>query len=54
MRRSTFANQRWAAIGDYRGIENAYYGNDYRRIAPGASPIVYGRLADAAPGRTPP
>ena len=54
VRRSTFVEQRWAAIGDYRGIGNAYYGNDYRRIAPGASAIVHGRLADAAPGRTTP
>ena len=54
VRSSIFANQRWAAIGDYHGIGNSYYGNDYRRIAPGASPVVHGRIADAAPGRTPP
>ena len=29
VRRSTFANQTWGAIGDYRGKENAFYGNDY-------------------------
>ena len=44
VRRSTFANQRWAAIGDHRGIGNAYYDNDYRRIRPGASAIAHGRL----------
>ena len=54
VRRSTFANQRWAAIGDYKGVGNAYYGNDYRRIAPGAAAVVHGRLADATPGRTTP
>ena len=49
VRRSTFANQRWAAIGDYRGVGNAYYGNDYRRIAPGASAVAHERLRDVAP-----
>jgi len=44
VRRSTFANQRWAAIGDHRGIGNAYYENDYRRIRPGAAAISHGRL----------
>jgi exopolysaccharide biosynthesis polyprenyl glycosylphosphotransferase len=44
VRRSTFANQRWAAIGDHRGVGNAYYGNDYRRIRPGAAAIAHGRL----------
>ena len=44
VRRSTFANQRWAAIGDYRGIGNAYYENDYRRIRPGAAAIAHERL----------
>jgi hypothetical protein len=41
VRRSTFLNQRWAAIGDYRGIENAYYGNDYGGIAPGADDVTH-------------
>jgi hypothetical protein len=40
VRRSTFVNQRWAAIGDYRGIENAYYGNDYGAIASGAHDVT--------------
>jgi hypothetical protein len=40
VRRSTFANQRWAAIADYRGIDNAYYGNDYGAIAPGADKVT--------------
>ena len=31
IRGSTFVGQRWAAIGDYEGVDNAYYGNDYRR-----------------------
>jgi hypothetical protein len=39
VRRSTFVNQRWAAIGDYRGNENAYYRNDYGGIASGASEV---------------
>ena len=39
VRRSTFVNQRWAAIGDYQGNENTYYGNDYEGIASGASEV---------------
>jgi hypothetical protein len=39
VRRSAFAGQAWAAIGDYRGIGNAFYDNDYRGIAPGAQPV---------------
>ena len=51
VRRSTFANQRWAAIGDYHGIGNAYYDNDYRRIVPGASAVAHERLRNVAPRR---
>jgi hypothetical protein len=32
VRRSTFAGQSWAAIGDYRGNGNAAYGNTYRGV----------------------
>jgi hypothetical protein len=39
IRRSTFANQTWAAIGDYRGVDNAYYANDYDGIDAGAEPV---------------
>jgi hypothetical protein len=39
VRRSAFAGQTWAAIGDYRGNGNAFYDNDYRGIAPGAQPV---------------
>jgi hypothetical protein len=41
VRRSIFVNQKWAAIGDYRGIDNLgdTYGNDYRGLAPGAVPV---------------
>lgn len=44
VRRSTFVNQSWAAIGDHKGVGNAYYENDYRRIRPGASAVAHGRL----------
>ena len=54
VRRSTFANQRWAAIGDYRGVGNTFYGNDYRRIRPGAAAISHDHLGAVAPGRTRP
>jgi hypothetical protein len=39
IRRSTFVNQRWAAIGDYQGNENAYYANDYEGIARDAAEV---------------
>jgi hypothetical protein len=39
VRRSAFAGQTWAAIGDYRGIGNAFHDNDYGGIAPGAQPV---------------
>jgi hypothetical protein len=44
VRRSTFVNQRWAAIGDYGGIDNAYYGNDYRAVAPGGADVTHEHL----------
>ncbi len=53
VRRSTFTNQSWAAIGDHRGIGNAYYENDYRRIRPGASAVAHGRLGGASDGSRP-
>jgi hypothetical protein len=40
VRRTTFVNQRWAAIGNYRGIGNAFYGNDYDGIASGADEVT--------------
>ena len=40
IRNCRFAYQRVAAIGDYRGIGNAYYGNDYSRIQPGAARVT--------------
>jgi len=36
VRRSKFIGQSWAAIGDFRGIGNAYYDNDYSGIDVGA------------------
>jgi hypothetical protein len=47
---STFVGQRWAAIGDYEGISNAFYGNDYRRIAPGATPVTRKHIRTAEAG----
>ena len=40
VRRTTFVNQRWAAIGNYRGIGNAFYGNDYDGIASSADEVT--------------
>jgi hypothetical protein len=39
VRRCTFVGQAWAAIGDYRGVGNRYYDNDFTRIAGGATPV---------------
>jgi hypothetical protein len=50
VRRSTFANQEWAAIGDYRGSGNAYYDNDYGGIAPGAEAVSHDHLTSFREG----
>jgi hypothetical protein len=50
IRRSTFVNQQWAAIGDYRGSDNAYYANDYRGIAPGAEAVSRDHLTSFREG----
>ncbi len=36
IRRCVFVGQDWAAIGDYKGVDNSYYGNNFKRIDPGA------------------
>jgi hypothetical protein len=41
IRRCKFVAQGWAAIGDYQGVGNRYYDNDFRGIAAGAVPISY-------------
>ena len=48
IRRSTFVGQRWAAIGDYGGVGNAYQANDYRGIARGAVPVTSEHIRTAA------
>jgi hypothetical protein len=48
IRWSTFIGQRWAAIGDYEGVGNAYYGNDYSRLAPGAAAVTHEHIRKAA------
>jgi hypothetical protein len=50
IRGSIFVGQRWAAIGDYEGISNAFYGNDYRRIAPGATAVTREHIRTAGAG----
>jgi hypothetical protein len=50
VRRSSFGNQSWAAIGDYRGNANAYDSNDYRGIDPGAQPVRHDHLSSAREG----
>jgi hypothetical protein len=45
VRRSTFVNQRWAAISGYRGIQNAFYANDYGGVGPGAADVSHEHLS---------
>ena len=45
VRRSSFANQTWGAVGDYRGRENSIYGNDY-----GGAPVRHDHLSSAREG----
>jgi hypothetical protein len=44
VRRVTFSNQSWAAIGDYKGVDNAYYDNDYSGIDAGAVGVSLGHV----------
>jgi hypothetical protein len=52
VRTSTFVNQCWAGIGDFRGVNNLYdtTGNDYSRLQPGAVPISNGHYYGAGAG----
>ena len=50
VRRSTFVNQAWGAIGDYRGQGNAAYENDYRGIDQGASGVRNDHLSSFREG----
>ena len=50
VRRSTFVNQEWAAIGDYRGSGNEYYDNDYGGVAPGAEAVSHDHLTSFREG----
>ena len=44
VRRSSFVNQTWAAIGEYRGNANSIYGNRY---GAGAKPVRHDHLSSA-------
>jgi hypothetical protein len=39
VRHCVFVGQDWAAIGDYQGVGNRYYDNDFEGIATGAVPV---------------
>jgi hypothetical protein len=41
VRRCRFLGQRWAAIGDYLGVDNGYYDNDFESIGEGAVPVSH-------------
>jgi hypothetical protein len=47
VRRSAFRKQRWAAIGNYRGTNNAFYANDYSGIRSTAKPVSADHLSEA-------
>jgi hypothetical protein len=50
VRRSAFRRQRWAAVGDYRGIDNRISDNDYSGVASTAVPVSNDHVS-AARGR---
>ena len=50
VRRSSFANQSWAAIGDYRGDGNAYGANDYAGVDAGVPPVRHDHISSAPEG----
>jgi hypothetical protein len=50
VRGSVFAGQSWGAIGDFRGVANAYYDNDYRALGAGAKAVRHDHLASTAGG----
>jgi hypothetical protein len=41
VRHSVFAGQDWAGIGDYLGIDNQYYDNNFDGISAGAVPVSH-------------
>lgn len=47
VRRSTFVDQKWGGIGDYRGRHNRLYGNDFRGINAAAQAIRHDQLSSA-------
>ena len=49
VRRSSFVNQTWAAIGDYRGNQNAVYGNHYDLAGKDAKPVRRDHLRSSIP-----
>ena len=50
VRRSSFSNQSWAAIGDYRGDGNVYGSNDYDGVDPGVPPVRHEHIGSAPEG----
>ena len=41
VRRAVFVGQDWAGIGDFLGVGNQYYDNNFDGLAPGAVPVSY-------------
>ena len=39
VRHCVFVGQNWAAIGDYKGVDNRYHDNNFKGIDPGAVPV---------------
>ena len=49
IRRSTFAYQQLAAIGDFQGVGNSYYGNNYSAIRPAPAQVTTDHINVATP-----
>jgi hypothetical protein len=41
VRHSVFVGQDWAGIGDFMGVDNQYYDNNFDGLAPGAVPVSH-------------
>jgi hypothetical protein len=50
VRDSRFVGQSWAAIGDYLGIGNRYYANDFIALSAGAVPVTHDHDPAGGPG----
>jgi hypothetical protein len=50
VRRSSFVNQTWGAIGEYRGRQNEFHGNADEDAGGGAASVRHDHLSSAREG----